>query len=305
MAIFVTGATGYIGSAVVQELTWHGFEVRGLARSDEASTAVARQEAVAVRGDLADVELLERAAATHEVVIHCATDHGDARWALEHAAVAAMLEGAHGVRRPRLFIYTSGVWVYGSSSEAATEDTPPAPPALVAPRLDVEARVLSATAGNLVTAVVRPGCVYGGAGGLTAQWYQRARSWGAARVIGPAEHHWAMIHRADLAVLYRRLVETHLGGVWNAVDSSRDPVGACAEAASRALGHDGAIEVVPVELARKELGDFADCLALDQHVSAAKARERLGWAPRHQGFVAEARALAAAWSAHLPRPART
>jgi nucleoside-diphosphate-sugar epimerase len=298
MAIFVTGATGYIGSAVVQELTWHGFEVRGLARNDLASAAVARLEAVAVRGDLADAELLSRAAATHEVVIHCATDHTADRWHLEHAAVAAMLEGAQNVRRPRLFIYTSGVWVYGSSEEPRTEEDAVAPPALVAPRLEVETRVLKGGGNNLVTAIVRPGCVYGGAGGLTASWFERARSWGAARVVGPAEHRWAMVHRADLAYLYRRLVETHLGGVWNAVDGSRDPVGACAEAAGRAVGHDGSIEVMPLDLARKELGDFADCLALDQHVSSHKARTQLGWAPRHLGFVAEARQLAAAWRAH-------
>lgn len=298
MAIFVTGASGYIGSAVVHELTVHGFEVRGLSRTDEASAAIGRLEAVAVRGELADGELLSRAAATHEVVIHCASDASPARWELEHAAVAAMLDGASGARRPRLFIYTSGVWVYGSSPELQTEGSMPSPPPYVAPRLDVEARVLRATGGNLVTAVVRPGCVYGGAGGLTAAWFERARAWGAARVIGPAEHRWAMVHRADLAYLYRRLVETHLGGIWNAVDGSRDSVGACAEAAGRAVGHDGSIEVVPVDVARAELGGYADCLALDQHVSSAKARAQLGWAPRHNGFVAGARALAASWRAH-------
>lgn len=298
MAIFVTGASGYIGSAVVHELTVHGFEVRGLSRSEESSAAIGRLEAVAVRGDLADTELLSRAAATHEVVIHCATDHGADRWELEHAAVAAMIDGASGARRPRLFIYTSGVWVYGSSPELKTEGDVPTPPALVAPRLDVEARVLRGTAGNLVTSVVRPGCVYGGAGGLTAAWFERARAWGAARVVGPAEHRWAMVHRADLAYLYRRLVETHLGGIWNAVDSSRDSIGACAEAAGRAVGHDGSIEVVPVEVARTEIGPFADCLALDQQVSSAKAHAQLGWSPRHTGFVAGARQLAAAWRAH-------
>jgi nucleoside-diphosphate-sugar epimerase len=301
MAIFVTGATGYIGSAVVQELTWHGFEVRGLARTDDASAKVGRLEAVAVRGDLSDGELLSRAAATHEVVIHCATDPGEARWGLEHGAVAAMLEGAQGGRRPRLFIYTSGVWVYGSSPDERTEDDALAPPPMVAPRLDVEARVTRGAGNNLVTAIVRPGCVYGGAGGITAAWFERARAWGAARVVGPAEHRWAMVHRADLAYLYRRIVETHLGGIWNAVDGSRDPVGACAEAAGRAVGHDGSIEVVPVDVAAKELGDYADCLALDQHVSSAKARTQLGWAPRHSGFVAEARQLAAAWRAHRAR----
>ena len=299
VAIFVTGASGLIGGAVVQELTWAGFEVRGLARSDAAARTVARLEAVSVRGDLANGELLHRAGTTHEVSIHCATDPGPARWDLERRSVEAMLEGARDARRPRLFIYTSGVWVYGATTEAVGEEAAPDPPANVEPRLALEELVRSATAGNLVTAVIRPGCVYGGAGGLTAAWFASARERGAARLVGDGTNRWAMVHRADLAALYRRLVETHLGGVWNAVDASRDDVATCAEAACRAVGGDGSIELVPLVQARPRLGPFADCLALDQHVSARKARDLLGWTPRHAGFVAEARSLAAAWRAHL------
>jgi len=300
MAIFVTGATGLIGSAVTHELTWAGFEVRGLARSDEAARTIARLEAVAVRGDLGDHELLTRAAATHDVVVHCASDHGPARWELESGAIDAILEGAGEARRSRLFIYTSGVWVYGATGdEAVTESGPVRPHPTVTPRLDVEAKVLRAAGGHLTTAVIRPGCVYGGAGGLTGTWFQSARDGGAARIVGEGRNRWAMIHRADLAALYRRVVETQGGGVWNAVDRSRDSVAACAEAASRAVGAGGAVERLPLDQAVRELGPWSECLALDQHVSAARARTELGWVARHAGFVAEARSLAAAWSGHV------
>lgn len=298
MAIFVTGASGHIGLAVAHELAWHGHEVRGLVRSEAAARAVAAHEIEPVPGTLADLELLARAAGTHEVIVHCAVDHGAERWALEGAALAAMIEDAQAARRPRLLIYTSGVWVYGTTGDrAATEDDAGEPPPLVARRLEVERQVLDAAGGNLTTAVVRPGCVYGGGGSLTAAWFAAAAAGGPVPVIDGGANRWAMIHRADLAVVYRRLIETHAGGVWNAVDDSRDTVAACAEAASRAVGGDGAVVARPLAEARAADGAVADALAFDQHVSAAKARRALSWRPAHAGFVAEARRLAAAWRA--------
>jgi nucleoside-diphosphate-sugar epimerase len=212
VAIFVTGASGHIGLAVAHELAWNGHDVRGLVRTDVGAARVATHEVEPVLGTLADLELLARAAATHEVTIHCAVDHGADRWALETAALDAMIADAREARRPRLLIYTSGVWVYGTTGpRAATEDDALTPPAIVARRLDVEAQVLAAAGGNLTTAVVRPGCVYGGGGSLTAAWFAAAAAGGPVPVVD-GDNRWAMIHRADLATLYRRLVEQHRGG---------------------------------------------------------------------------------------------
>lgn len=301
MAIFVTGATGYLGNAVARALATAAFEVRGLARDDAGAARLARDEIEPVPGALDDVEVLERAGATHEATVFAAVQKGPARWTLERAALAAIVEGARAARRPRLLVYTSGVWVYGATGDDAVDEASPLrPPAEVVERLAAEAFVLEAAGGNLTTAIVRPGCVYGGPGGITAPWFASASAspTHAARVIGDGTARWAMIHRADLAALYRRVIETHASGVWNAVDGARDSVGACAAAASLACGGRGEVEHVAVEEVRAATGAIADCLVLDQHVSAAKARDRLGWTPAHAGFVAEARRLALAWRAH-------
>lgn len=298
MAIFVTGASGHIGLAVAHELAWAGHEVRGLVRTDVGAQRVATHEIEPVLGGLADLELLARAAGTHEVTVHCAVDHGPDRWALETAALDAMIADAREARRPRLLIYTSGVWVYGTTgARAATEaDTPP-PPAMVARRLEVEAQVLAAAGGNLTTAVVRPGCVYGGGGSLTAAWFAAAAAGGPVPVVD-GDNRWAMVHRADVASLYRALIEQHRGGVWNCVDGSRDTTAACAAAAHRALGGAGDVLRLTLDEGAARHGALAACLAFDQHVSADKARRELGWRPAHAGFVAEARRLARSWRAH-------
>ena len=108
-------------------------DARGIVRTDVGAARVATHEIEPVLGTLADLELLARAAATHEVTIHCAVDHGADRWALETAALDAMIADAREARRPRLLIYTSGVWVYGTTGpRAATEDDALTPPAIVA-----------------------------------------------------------------------------------------------------------------------------------------------------------------------------
>ena len=109
---------------------------------------------------------------------------------------------------------------------------------------------------------------------------------------------WAMVHRDDLADLYVRAAESGLGGeVVNATDRSRATVNECAAAASLVAGAEGRIEHVPVEQAVAAMGPFATCLALNQHVDSWKAVHRLGWTPRHGGFVDGVARLHAAWKA--------
>ena len=140
--------------------------------------------------------------------------------------------------------------------------------------------------------------MYGGCGGLTAPWFESRAMGGAARVVGDGTNRWAMVHRDDLADLYLRAAESGLGGeVINATDRSRSTVNECAAAASRAAGAEGRVEHVPVEQAVASMGPFATCLALSQHVDSWKAVLRLGWTPRHGGFVDAAARLHAAWKA--------
>src|SRR5205807_9278738 len=127
--------------------------------------------------------------------------------------------------------------------------------------------------------VVRPGIVYGGAhGGIPAMLFGTALKHGAPQIVGEGANHWPMVHVDDLAELYVRLVErAPAGSVFHATDASTRTVREIAEAASRAAGKDGKVTVLPLEKAKKSMGDFAEALALDQKVSSEKARNELDW----------------------------
>ncbi len=225
------------------------------------------------------------------------------RW--KRSSTLGALRDASRDRSGRVLIATSGVWVYGDTGDGVADEAAPLdPPTHVAPRPAVDAAVLSWNGGGLRTLVIRPGCVYGGGGSLTAAWFESAARAGAARVVGDGTNRWAMVHRDDLADLYVRAAESGLGGeVLNATDRSRATVNECAAAASLAAGAEGRVEHVPVEVAVAAMGPFATCLALNQHVDSWKAVRRLGWTPRHGGFVDSAPRLYAAWKAAQAGPA--
>lgn len=298
MRVFVTGATGFIGSAVAAAFARAGHEVLGLVRSPGRQRLVEAAEAVPVPGTMEDPEAWRPAADRCSVLVHCAVEYSERSWDLHRSVLGALRDAARD-RPGRVLLATSGVWVYGDTGDdPADESAPLDPPTFVAPRPAVDAAVLSWSGGGFRTLVIRPGCVYGGSGSLTASWFETASRGGAARVIGDGANRWAMVHRDDLADLYVRAAESGLGGeVLNATDRSRATVNDCAAAASRAAGAEGRVAHVPVEQAVASTGPFATCLALDQHVDSRKAFHRLGWVPRHGGFVDAAPRLYAAWRA--------
>lgn len=298
MRVFVTGATGFIGSAVAAAFARAGHEVFGLVRSPGRQRLVEAAEAVPVPGTMEDPEAWRPAADRCSVLVHCAVEYSERSWDLHRSVLGALRDAARD-RPGRVLLATSGVWVYGDTGDdPADESAPLDPPTFVAPRPAVDAAVLSWSGGGFRTLVIRPGCVYGGSGSLTASWFETASRGGAARVIGDGANRWAMVHRDDLADLYVRAAESGLGGeVLNATDRSRATVNDCAAAASRAAGAEGRVAHVPVEQAVASTGPFATCLALDQHVDSRKAFHRLGWVPRHGGFVDAAPRLYAAWRA--------
>jgi len=304
MRVFVTGATGHIGLAVASAFARAGHETFGLLRTASKAPLLEAAEVVPVAGTMEDPDAWRPAAERCSVLVHCAVEYSERSWDLHRAALGA-LRDADRDRSGRVLIATSGVWVYGDTADgAADESSPLDPPTHVAPRPAVDAAVLSWNGGGFRTLVVRPGCVYGGGGSLTAAWFESAEKDGAARVVGDGANRWAMVHRDDLADLYVRAAESGLGGeVLNATDRSRATVLDCARAASRAAGADGRVEHMPVEQAVAAMGPFATGLALNQHVASWKAVRRLGWSPRHAGFVDEAPRLFAAWRASRPEGA--
>lgn len=300
MRVFVTGATGYIGSAVAAAFARAGHEVFGLVRTPGKERLLESSEVVPVPGTMEDPDGWRPAADRCSVLVHCAVEYSERSWDL-HRSVLGALRDASRDRPGRALLATSGVWVYGDTGDdPADESSALDPPTFVSPRPAVDAAVLSWNGGGLRTLVIRPGCVYGGSGSLTASWFETASKGGAARVIGDGANRWAMVHRDDLADLYVRAAESGMGGeVINATDRSRSTVNECAAAASRSAGADGRVEHVPVEQAVASMGPFATCLALDQHVDARRAFHRLGWVPRHGGFVDAAPRLFAAWRASV------
>ena len=300
MRVFVTGATGFIGGAVAAACERAGHEVWGLVRDKNKARRVEEAEIRPVFGALDDPASYSAAARDCHVLVHCAAESSARQWDLDRSAIETLLDAARSAGTVRKVIVTSGVWLYGDTgSQMVDESSPLNPPAPVAQRPGHEQMVLAANGGRLQTLVIRPGCVYGGAGSLTGLWFDSAVKEGAARIVGDGAVRWAMVHIQDLADLYVRAAESPWGGeIFNATDRSRFTVLECARAASLAAGHDGKVATVAVADAVKTMGAWAACLAMTQHVDSRKAVRLLGWQPRHGGFVDGAQRSFIAWRAH-------
>jgi nucleoside-diphosphate-sugar epimerase len=150
--------------------------------------------------------------------------------------------------------------------------------------------------------VIRPGCVYGRQGGLTGMWFAGASTGQSLQGIGDGSNRWAMVHADDLAEAYVRAGESRLGReVFNITDRSRWRIRDMLDAVAHATGYTGAIGFAPVAEAAKTMGDFAECLTLDQHVDSRKAVHLLGWQPKHGGFVDGAETFYISWKAAQER----
>jgi nucleoside-diphosphate-sugar epimerase len=296
MKVFITGATGYIGFNVALAYRRAGHEVWGLTRSEEKARMLARHEIRPVVGRMQATDAWRDAAGGCAVLIHAAVDYQTDPFALDRQTVEFLLSLAQHGPRPKTLIYTSGVWVYGSTQGIADETTPLNPPKMVARRPAIEKLVLHAD--DVRGLVIRPGCVYGYQGGLTGMWFAGAVQDKTLSAVGDGANRWTMVHADDLADAYLRAGESGLSGeVFNITDRSRWSVAEMLQAVARATGFPGRIQFVPVADAAKGMGDFAECLALDQHVDSRKAVRLLGWQPKHGGFVDGVETCYMSWKA--------
>ncbi len=276
MRVFLTGATGYIGSAVLDALLRASHEVSALVRSGAAGEEVARRGAHPIKGDLRDPDSYKEAAAGHNAYIHTAFDSSAQGPAIEDRTAETLLDLAAWAGRSTM-IYTSATWVLGSTLLPANEETPLDPPPLVAWRPAVEKRVLAGARG-VRTVVVRPGTVYGGARGFISDMLTDADN-GLMRVVGTGDNHWSVVYDRDLAELYVRLLGTPAAkGVYHATDDSDETVRDIVDAIATHAPAKPEIRYMPLGEARKKRGALADVLVLDQCVRSARARE-LGWTP--------------------------
>ncbi len=280
MRVFITGGTGTIGEAVIKELRRAGHAVTGLSRSEASDAKLRSLGATPHRGSLDQPASYQSAAAAHDALLHVAFDYGSAI-ATDRVAIETLLAAARGANAPRVVVYTSGVLVLGNTGRPADESasTEGAIP-MVAWRPAHERLTLEAANDLVSTAVIRPGFVYGGTKGLIADYAESARATGAAVYIGDGKNRLPFVHRDDLAVLYRLVIEKRAQGIYHGVDGAFPTLASVARTVSTAVGKGGETRSLPVEEARAKMGPAADALCTDQLVVAKRSAE-LGWRATH------------------------
>ncbi len=298
MKVFITGTTGYIGFNVALAFRRAGHDVWGLARGEEKARKLVKNEIHPVIGNMKKPESYVKIAEQCSVLIHAAQEQGAEMAELDRKTVETFLRAGKAGPRPKIVIFTDGVWDYGNTGgKPVDESSPLVPPKLVAWR-PANANLIVAAEG-IKGIAIRPGNVYGKQGEITNSWFSGAYEGKALKVIGDGNNRWPMVHVDDLAEGYLRAAETGLSGeIFNICDNSRWTVREMAEAAARAAGYTGKIQYIPVDEAAKTMGDFAECLALDQVADNRKAMRMLGWQPRHLNFVDDVETYFASWKAH-------
>ncbi len=277
MRIFLTGATGYIGSALLDALVRAGHEVTALVRNRERAAFVTARGGRPLVGDMGEPASYREAAQGHGAFIHAAFENSPRGPDVERILVDTLCPLAR--QTPgAVFIYTSGVWVLGSTREPATEESPLNPPAMVAFWPSHERLVLEAGGNGLRSIVVRPGIVYGGSRGIIGDMFRDAAN-GLMRVIGTGDNHWPLVYDRDLGDLYTRLVaHADASGIFHANDEGDERVNDIVEAVAQHGPAKADVRHVPLAEARTKMGPIADVLVLDQIVRSQRARA-LGWTP--------------------------
>ena len=286
MRVFVTGASGYIGSAVCAAVKKRGHDVVGLARTSEAVQKLLARGVHPVQGTLGEEKVLREMTHDADAVIHCAFELSAVGVALEARALDVMLGAL--TSNHEAFIYTSGVWVYGDTGGKMVDESAPLnPPPIVAWRPAHEQRVHNARKHELRTVIIRPGLVYGDGGGVVGGVMTAQAKKGELVIAGDGENHWSMVRVDALGDLYALALErAPAGSYYNGVNGDPVKYGDIARAVSRSVGGDGSVEEITIEKARELMGPFMDAFVLDQLVVANKALLELQWDP-HRPTVLE------------------
>ena len=299
MRVFITGASGWIGSAVVPELLGGGHQVIGLARSDASADALAAAGADVHRGDLDDLEALRNGAAASDGVIHLAFKHelafsGDFQAAADadRRAVETLGEALAGSDRPLLI--ASGILGVAPGRVVSEQDGHGSHAAIAAfgggPRARWETAefTLSLAARGVRSSIVRlPPTNHGdGDNGFIATLVGIARERGVSGYIGDGENRWPAVHRLDSARLFRlALEEAPAGTTLHAIAEEGVPVRKIAEVIGRHL--EVPVLSVSAEAAGEHFTWLGGFLGLDAPASSKWTRELLGWEPTHPGLIAD------------------
>ena len=287
MRVALTGATGFVGSHIQSALLEHGHEVIALVRDTEQADLATSRGATARVTDLFDRAAVAGALSDVDAAVHTASP-GDATSAdMDAAVVDGAIEAFAGTGK--LYAHISGVWIYGNNTEI-TEDSPNQAPALVAWKKPIDAKVVDAT--GMRGVVVVSSVAYGDGGGAVpgALLGSPRDAAGNLIMVGDGTQHWSTVHVADLADVFRRVVENESAhGYYVVGNGANSTVAEVSAAAAEAVGAPGAVAGSEQE-ARGRFGDyFAEVLLLDQGTAASRARRELDWAPSHPTLTDEFR----------------
>ncbi len=284
MRTFLLGATGYLGSAILSELLTHGHSVLALARSDFTEQQLIAKGVDVVRGDLRQPE--EWSQHIHEVdgVIHVAATFTDDMGIVDRQLVQELVaQGTKADRRIR-FIYTGGVWLYGQTGDTvATENTPFNPIASFIWMVQNSAIVLNSPCFS--TNVIHPGVSYSRNGGVLSQLMPKD---GRIEVWGALDTRWPVVHRDDVAVAYRLVLEDdRVGESYNVCSEQGVRVSDIAAVIAKQCGLKSEPLVRSVAELTVEYGAWAEGPTLDQQMSSQKIRDYFGWTPMHKDILVE------------------
>ena len=291
MRVFVTGATGFIGAAVVSELLAAAHTVLGLARSDAGTETLKRLGAEVHRGDLSDLESLAAGARASDGVIHLAFIHDFHNYArsieADRSAIRAMTRALEGSGKP--FVGTSGTALLAPGRTGIEADAPPTE-GHVHPRAVAEGLVLGAAPHGVRASLVRLAPTVHGRGdhGFVPFLIKLARDKGVAAYVGDGSNRWPAVHRLDAAHLFRLALEkAPAGSRFHGVGEEGIPMRAIAETIGQGLGVPA--RSIHAGQAAAHFEWMAMFAGIDNPTSSAVTRASLGWMPDHPGLLTDLR----------------